>query len=683
MSGRARWAWSLLSAESDLLDVPGIGPAVLRRLERLGIAAVRDLLYHFPRDYIFRRAARTDALGSVGECVSVAGRVERVEVRPTRAPHLFLARADLVDEAGRVELFWFLPARGRGRAPRPPLRVGQRVIATGKVSRLGKRPQLRLVSVEPASSTPWRPGPLPALPVYKLTAGISQRRLAQWIDWAIAHRAAREWMPGALLARAGLPSWEEAIRTLHKPQTPTALERARRRVALEELVAHMVRALRERKGAQGQSAPACPVAAAPPEAYFSRLPFVPTAAQRRAVAALSSDLAQTKPMRRLLLGDVGSGKTAVMAYGVLRAVRSGFQAAVVVPTKILAEQHGRTLSQLLAPWGVRVDLYLADMKVKEREDVKKSLAAGTPGVAVGTHALLSPEVEFARLAFVALDEEHRFGVQQRRLVTQKGAAHLLAVSATPIPRTLALSLFADLDVTLLDEKPPGRAPVDTRWIHPSRRPEVYAFVRREVERGHQAYVVFPRIESEGDDQELAAVQAAERLAKKELAGVRLGLLHGGQPPAEQERTMAAFVAGRIDVLLATTVIEVGVDVPNATVMVIEGADRFGLAQLHQLRGRVGRAGKGGYCLMIADPATTAAKARIQALRRSDNGFEIAELDLALRGSGEFSGVRQSGQSEFKAVIPARDADLFRLAHQLARRIVDDEPAGGGGRWWYA
>ncbi|REJ32383.1 MAG: DNA helicase RecG, partial [Bacillota bacterium] len=407
--------------------------------------------------------------------------------------------------------------------------------------------------------------------------------------------------------------------------------------------------------------------------FYDALPFTLTRAQRRVVADVLSDMAAPRPMHRLVQGDVGSGKTVVAAAAIFNAVCSGCQAAMMAPTEILAEQHAASLQDLLGRLGVRVELLTGRLPARRREALLEGLASGEVHVLVGTHAVLDRQVTFRRLSLAVTDEQHRFGVRQRALLAAKGfSPDVLVMTATPIPRTLALTLYGDLDVSVINEMPPGRRPVRTRWLRPSQRGQAYRFLAEQVARGRQAYVVCPLVEGSEDGGAKAAVDLHRRLVRK-LPHLKAGLLHGRMSGAEKQEVMRAFRDGEISVLVATTVVEVGVDVPNATVMLVEDADRFGLAQLHQLRGRVGRGSAESYCLLIAEPTTPEAEQRLRVMEQVHDGLEIAEQDLRLRGPGEIFGTRQHGLPDLRVADPFRDLELLELARREARRLLEADP----------
>lgn len=657
---------------SDLTSVPGVGPVYRERLRRLGVESAFDLLYLLPRRYIDRSPRRIGDLKEEGEWVCVRGRVEATKVRPARRKGLRIVEALLKDATGRMALLWFFGGRLARSRMGAPVRPGQEIWAWGRLRRSHTGPELH----NPEWIKAGGKASLPPLPVYPLTEGVTQQKLRSWISWALENQPVEEQLDLVLLERMGLLTLPRALRALHEPEGMGEPEAGRRRLAFGELFHFQLHMRSQAEAMERRAVPACPEEALAPSRFASHLPFSLTASQREAIAACSQAMASERPMRKLLQGDVGSGKTVIAAFVGARAVLSGYQSALLVPTKLLADQHVRTLRSLLAPFDVEVQAMDGQMSSEAREGLLARLRRGEPLFVVGTHALLEESVAFAALGAAIIDEQHRFGVSQRRRFEEKGPCHLLVMSATPIPRTLALALLGDLECIDLREKPPGRLPVDTRWIHPRDRERVYAFLMREVARGRQAYVVFPRID--GDDEGGGAADQAELLARTWLKGARVGLLHGQMSEVEQERVMRRFVEGSLDVLVATTVIEVGVDVPRASVMVVEEADRFGLAQLHQLRGRVGRGGEGGYTLLISEAPTEAARRRLEALRTTDDGFEIAELDLALRGPGELGGVRQAGPVDFRFADLSADRDLLEAAAKEAEHLLSGSAAGDGG-----
>jgi ATP-dependent DNA helicase RecG len=481
--------------------------------------------------------------------------------------------------------------------------------------------------------------------------------------------------------RLGVGGVADALVAVHFPRSRPESRLGRRRLVLEELIVLQLGLLAVRRREERiRSASALRPTGARTRPLLEALPFGLTAEQRRAAREIAADLARERPMRRLLQGEVGSGKTVVAALAICQAVEAGAQAALLVPTETLAEQHLRTLDALLAPAGLAPVLLTGRVPRAERERRLLALATGTAPVAVGTQALLSEGVAFDRLGLAVVDEQHRFGVEQRQALSERmaaagagGAAHLLYMTATPIPRTLALTAYGDLRVSTIRARPPGRAPVETRWFREDDRDAAYEMVRAELRAGHQAYVICPLVEEGAAAEARAATSEAERLTAGPFADFSVGLAHGGQRTEEKRAAMAAFAEGRTDLLVATTVVEVGIDVPNATTIVVEGADRFGLAQLHQLRGRVGRGTDRGLCILFGEPATEDGARRLEALTQTTDGFRLAELDLEIRGEGSLLGVRQAGATDLRVARLGRDRRELAEARHIARRALQRDP----------
>ncbi|HIE04081.1 MAG TPA: ATP-dependent DNA helicase RecG, partial [Candidatus Latescibacteria bacterium] len=642
--------------------VKGIGPKRAEALRSIKVKTLEDLLYHIPRRYLDR-----STICSIGDApssreVTVVGRVVSFSRVPSIRGGKERLEMLLEDDTGVLRCIWF----GGIRFVEKALEVGKLVMVSGTVERDGlygrkmihpdveefseeERHQLhtgRVVPVYPSSSEMKR---------VRLDSRGLRRVLAPVLDEVVPH--IQDPLPEEVLARCGLMSLPEALHFVHFPESVRLAEEARRRLAFDDffyLELLLAERYRERKRKEGISFPE--VGDLVPE-LMKRLPFPLTNAQRRVMREIWEDMKSPYQMNRLLQGDVGSGKTLVALMTMLIAVANGYQAALMAPTEVLAEQHYITVRSLLEELGVRVGLLIGGMGPSQRRLMLRAIELGEVRIVVGTHALIQEDVKFKDLGVVVIDEQHRFGVVQRLKLRRKGPSpDVLVMTATPIPRTLGLTLYGDLDVSVLDEMPPGRHPVRTVWRPQSRRPQVLAFVREQVRQGHQAYIVYPLVEeSERVDLE-AAVQAYEKL-QRELPDLRLALLHGRMRGDEKEEVMRAFKEGRTDVLVSTTVIEVGVDVPNATVMVVERAERFGLAQLHQLRGRVGRGKARSYCILLTgERLSDEARERILTMVRTNDGFEIAEKDLELRGPGEFMGTRQSGMPEFRIAHLIRDSD---------------------------
>jgi ATP-dependent DNA helicase RecG len=657
----------------------GIGQKTLERLEKLGLRKVQDLLFHLPSRYENRTA-----LTPLGELkpslyALVEGRVDIAEITPKGRRSLVCR---ISDGTGRLYLRFFHFTADQFSRFKPGALL--RCYGEAREGYYGVEmvhPDYQHIAEEQAGEADKT-----LTPVYPLTEGLHQKTLRRLAARALAlctgeAGGLRDWIPAELLAALGFPSLPDALRLLHQPPSGTELDglrQAQRRLAFEELLAHRLSLNRFRARLKQRDAPELRLSADASQAFVRSLPFELTAAQRRVIEEIATDLAASKPMMRLVQGDVGSGKTVVAAWAGLAALASGWQVAVMAPTELLAEQHHRSFSQWLEPLGARLAYLAGKHKGQTRRDILEAIAAGRAGAVLGTHALFQEDVRFHRLGLVIIDEQHRFGVHQRLALREKGARdglhpHQLVMTATPIPRTLAMLGYADLDVSVIDELPPGRSPVKTSVIPAHRRPEVIARIADWVKRGRQVYWVCTLIE----ESEALECEAAEKTAAalaEALPEVRTALVHGRMKQAEKEAVMALFKTGQADLLVATTVIEVGVDVPNAGLMIIENPERLGLAQLHQLRGRVGRGPGASHCVLLYQPPLTpGAKERLGILRETADGFVIAEKDLELRGPGEVLGVRQTGQIQFRIADLARDGDLLERIQATADALLQDYP----------
>lgn len=663
--------------------IAGVGPARAQLLHRLGMTTVGQLLHTPPREYIDLRQSALVRDLQVDCPVTVYGVIRNSQWRRTRQDgSLWIGTAIFEDDAGGcLSLVWFAKTRGR-RRPHPlmPPDEKRRLAVSGVPRRAADGTwQMQAPDIEQVGSDSLHTGRL--VPVYALTAGISQKVMRRIVKAAVDGYAADapDVLPASARGTVGLPDKAEALGQLHFPDSWESLHAARQRLAFEELLLLRLTVAAQRRSRGRETGRPLPLSSTEARRFIGRLPFSLTNAQARVLNEVDADLAQSAPMQRLLQGDVGSGKTVIAAFALVRAVADGRQSALLAPSDILAQQHAATLTRWLEPDGISVHLLRGATRAADRRTLLDRLAAGEPAVVVGTHALLGDDVRFHDLAVVVVDEQHRFGVEQRRkLLGGRRAPHLLVVSATPIPRTLAHCLYGDLDVSVLDDLPPGRQRVDTRWVRPPRRDEVYKFVRRQVEAGRQAFVVFPAIGATDGDADEQLLAAADTLADGPLAGIAVELVHGRKSAAEQFDALQRFQRGDVSVLLATSVIEVGIDVPGATVIVIEGADRFGLAQLHQLRGRVGRGGGRSHCFLIAEPPTDKARQRLHMMRSTDDGFALAQHDLALRGPGEILGVRQSGVPDLSLLAQTADLGTLNAVQTWAERLLDEQQSAGAG-----
>ncbi|WP_018232940.1 ATP-dependent DNA helicase RecG [Thioalkalivibrio thiocyanodenitrificans] len=655
----------------------GVGPKLAEKLERLGIRSVTDLLFHLPLRYQDR--TRVIPMGSLrpGDEGVVEGVVEHAEV-VYRGRRMLLAR--LADGTGSVTLrfFHFSTAQQQG------LVRGVRLRCFGEARR--GQAGLEFVHPEYRSVNDGSTVDDTLTPIYPATEGLHQLSLRRLTDDALA-RLDRlpDWLPPGVLAGAGLPDLESALRTVHRPppDIPVAAlldgrHPAQRRLAFEELVAHHLSLARLRARTAREPAPPVAVEGVLLKQLTDRLPFSLTGAQQRVIRELAADMARPHPMLRLVQGDVGAGKTLVAVAACLNAVEAGYQAAVMAPTEILAEQHFHNFREQLEPLGVRVAWLSGKLTAKARREALADVAGGRARVAVGTHALFQGDVAFDNLALVVIDEQHRFGVHQRMALREKGnrdgrLPHQLIMTATPIPRTLAMTAYADLDASVIDELPPGRTPVRTVAVSDARRAEVVERISAAVAEGRQAYWVCTLIEESEALQAQAAEDAFASLTDA-LPHLSVGLVHGRMKPKDKESVMARFKSGGIQLLVATTVIEVGVDVPNASLMIIENAERLGLAQLHQLRGRVGRGTTESSCVLLyRPPLSDIARKRLDALRATTDGFEIARIDLDLRGPGEVLGTRQTGTMQFRIADILRDQDMLDSVKRTARSLLDRYP----------
>jgi ATP-dependent DNA helicase RecG len=661
--------------ETEVQYLKGVGPKLAQVLSKLNIYTLGDLLFHLPRRYEDRRHFRKIAHARSGEAITVAGKlvtVDNVKVRN----NMTLTKAYLDDGSGVLELVWYNQPYMKDTLSKLRNSV---IVAYGVVKESPYGLQMETPEWEdlPDGADPDSLLSVNRIvPIYPLTEGIRQKRMRQILYNAVQYaHLAPEILPHSVRERVGLPPIQQALQQIHFPDEENQIEPARRRLVFEEFFLMQLGVGMQRRQNQQERGIAMRIDEQRLNAQLQQLvPFELTNAQKRVIREIWSDMALPHPMNRLLQGDVGSGKTIVAAAAILAAVDNQYQAAMMAPTEILAEQHYINLHRLFQPLGISVELLVGRLSNKQRQQARERVASGRGMVAVGTHALIQEGVSFARLGLAIVDEQHRFGVLQRAALRDKGIMpHLLVMSATPIPRTLTMTLYGELDVSILDEMPPGRKPVKTHWKTPEERLKVYAGVRKLIEEGRQAYVICPLIDESDKLQVRAAEEMAEHLQKDVFPDLRVGLLHGRMKPTEKEAVMEQFRAGELDILVSTTVIEVGVDVPNAAVIVIEDADRFGLAQLHQLRGRVGRSEHQSFCILIANPKSEDGQRRMEIMARTTNGFIIAEEDLKIRGPGEIFGTKQSGMPSFRVADLVKDMGLLEVARQEAFRVLEHDP----------
>jgi ATP-dependent DNA helicase RecG len=648
------------SLDASVESLEGVGPTIARRLGKLGLRTVGDLLWQRPRRYEEPVPTKRicDLFGD--EEAVIEGVVRSATSR--RRGRLKILTARVADETGEIKATWFNQPWLEAK-----LVSGTAVRIRGRANRYGFA--VSSYDLDGDSET----GDF--APVYPAGEDVTQKKLRDLHAQALEHaRAVGEELPAALLASERLPIRADALWAVHRPRSLPEAEVGRVRLAFDELLVLRLALLRTAAARESASAQPLGEPGELVDRYRASLPFTLTPDQERAAAEIDADLDRPIPMQRLLQGDVGSGKTVVALHALLRAVERDRQGALMAPTETLAEQHFLTIDELCAPLGVRVTLLTSSLRAKEHAAARQLIASGDAQIVVGTHALIEKEVDFSDLAVAVVDEQHRFGVAQRTALVEGRSPHVLHLTATPIPRTLALTVYGDLEVSELALPPADRKPIITAWVTHDRSSEAYSRLCRHLDDGRQAYVVCPLIEASETRVARAAEEEAERLRSVELRGYRVGCLHGRLRPAERRGVMAQFKSRELDVLVATTVIEVGVDVPNATIMIVQEADRFGLAQLHQLRGRVGRGAEQSYCLLVSrakEELSETAAERLEAMVATTDGFELAERDLEIRGEGQLLGARQSGYSDLRFVRLRRDQELLERARDAARALPDE------------
>lgn len=652
---------------SDVRELKGIGEQRQKKLEKLGIFTIADLLRHYPREYKDRSQITKIAELPLNETAVFLAQVKE-EGQNSRHGRLIYTRMKVYDETGAVWVVWYNQPYMKNA-----LKIGEWYLFTGKLQqKYGKKeipsPEYERIGENFAGGR--------ILPVYPSVEGLSQKMLRNLMEEALGQMrgGAQEILPAWLRQAYHLAEQNFAIENIHFPKTEQGFYDARRRLVFEELFL-LQTALYRLKQTLEESGEGIPFGQREALAEGEGLlPFALTAAQKRVLGEMEADMTSGKSMNRLVQGDVGSGKTAVAMLASYWAIKNGYQAALMAPTEVLAQQHAASFREIFAPAGINVVLLTGGISAKEKRERLAQIASGEAQMVIGTHALIQSGVAFQRLGLAITDEQHRFGVRQRSLLAGQGEnAHTLVMTATPIPRTLALILYGDLDISIIDELPPGRKKIDTSAVDSRYHPRIYAFIQKHIAQGQQAYVICPMIEENEKVAAQAVLQYTEEL-KRELPDCRICCVHGKMKPKGKQAIMEGFAAGEIDVLVSTTVIEVGVNVPNATIMLIENAERFGLAQLHQLRGRVGRGSEKSYCILVSDTKTKEAKARMKTMTESEDGFLISEKDLKLRGPGEFFGIRQHGLPELKIADLTRDMAILQEAQRAAAALLQRDAA---------
>ncbi len=644
--------------------IKGVGEARAKLLSRLGLFTLSDALNYFPREYEDRTTLKRISELVDGEECSIKGNLvsEAAETRPRR--NLTITKALVTDGSAFLSLTWFNQGYIKNS-----LKVGEEYVFFGRIKRTGMRMEMHNPVMEKAENQGKSTGRI--LPVYPLTKGITQTHVRNLVENALAQAQGKyqETLPNTLRQAYKLCEISFSYEQIHFPKSLAHMAEARKRLVFEELLLLQLGLFKMKGTSSAQKG--LRFGEVDMEPLLKELPFSLTDAQQRTFEEIKADMESDKRMNRLVQGDVGSGKTIIAVMALYKAVKNGYQGAFMVPTEILAEQHYQSIAPLLEKLGVSVRLLTGSMKKKAKEEVKELVRNGYVDILVGTHAVLEDDAIFANLGLVVTDEQHRFGVRQRARLSIKGEnPDLLVMTATPIPRTLSLVLYGDLDVSVIDTLPPNRKPIKTYAVDESMRQRIYDFIRKQVAEGRQAYIVCPLVEDSEEIEAESAEGLAERIRDQELAGLRVGLIHGKMKAQEKEATMRAYVDGQLDVLVSTTVIEVGVNVPNATLMVIENAERFGLAQLHQLRGRVGRGAHQSYCILFNQSKSAISKQRMEIMTKSNDGFVISEKDLELRGPGDVFGVRQHGLPEFRIANLYRDMDILKEVQGAVKDILD-------------
>ncbi len=659
---------------AKLTVLQGVGPRHAETLAQLGMKTLGDMLYYFPRRYEDYSQLKPIKSLSYGDVVTALGVIQSVHSRPIKGGKQTVVEAIISDTTGALRLSYFNQPWLANR-----FKEGMAIAVSGKVDQYLGRLVMNSPDWEPVETENLHTGRI--VPIYPLSGRITQKWLRGIMNQVVSRwaPAVADALPEPIKSAAHLVSLSEALTQIHFPVSQDALKAARERLAFDEIFYLQMGALRQKRDWQSAEARRFAASNEWMDSRVAGLPFVLTSAQKKSLEEIRADLDSGKPMNRLVQGDVGSGKTVVAALAASIVVNAGAQAAIMAPTSILAEQHFRNFSNLLLGGdGLlkegEIRLLVGSTPETQKEEIRQGLADGSIQVVIGTHAVIEPDVSFKDLQFIVIDEQHRFGVEQRKELRRKGAnSHLLVMTATPIPRSLALTVFGDLDISVIDEMPAGRQSVSTHVLRPQERERAFTLIRGQIKSGRQAFIVYPLIDESEKIEARAAVDDFDILSKEIFPNLKLALLHGRMKPAEKDEVMTKFRDKQFDILVSTTVVEVGVDIPNATVMLIEGADRFGLAQLHQLRGRVGRGAEQSYCLLVPTRDDAAENERLQAMARTNSGFELADLDLKTRGPGEFLGTRQAGFASSLKMANITDVALIEKARAQAQALFERDP----------
>ncbi len=652
--------------------IKGVGPKRAEFLRRMGLNTIEDILYNLPRRYEDRSNFTPISKVVIGQPHTIKGQVLTFGLKRTKRG-ISIFQVAVGDNTGVIYAMWF-----NQPFVKKFFKVGQKIILYGRVDRYDvlviNQPEYEIIDDDQDGEDSAHIGRI--VPIYSLTKDVTQRFIRSLTKRIVEDysRFLNDALGARLIAKNRLVDIKFAISNIHFPATDENLKRAYQRIVFEEFFILQCAIALKRKDIKIEEGLSHRIEGELIDAFKKAIPFELTKGQQEAMRHIEIDMKDPKPMNRLLEGDVGSGKTIVAAYALVLTVQNGFQGVIMVPTEILAEQHYLNLSKLLVPLGINISLLIHSVPDSSKEEVKQKIKDGEINIVVGTHALIQEGVEFKKLGLCVIDEQHKFGVTQRDVLRKKGLnPDVLVMTATPIPRTLALTVYGDLDISIIRELPPGRRPITTYWVEDEKRNKVYEFVKEQVKGGRQAYIVYPRIHESGSGEILAATQMYEEMKNDIFKDFKVGLIHGQLNGDQKDKVMNGFKKGKIDILVSTVVIEVGIDVANASVMVIENAERFGLAQLHQLRGRIGRGEHDSYCILLANPRTEDARKRLEALTETVDGFAIAEEDLEIRGPGEFFGTRQHGLPEIRFGNIVSDMDIMEQARKAAFELIHSDP----------